>query len=243
MAADSHKELQKNVTFGNWVRKDIQYSQFQNYELTYAHFVRFLTPFSWGTWQPGSSPRIRQTIYIIFKRFWRDANSDYLYSSESQGNKILSFKVFNSSTTLNISSSHGVETHIVHEQGTHHSSIINLHYRFPLFALYCTLQKCWSLHFKLFPPYNILAIHNDFMERKAKEIGAHQRLKRIRIFKNEICNNRTNHLNHYQLKDLLYLYTQIFIGNNLLKYLFFILQQMRDKLIISCCWWRDKISW
>jgi len=46
MAADSHKELQKSVTFGNWVRKDIQYSQFQNYELTYAHFVRFPTPFS-----------------------------------------------------------------------------------------------------------------------------------------------------------------------------------------------------
>ena len=40
------KELQKSVTFGNWVRKDIQYSQFQNYELTYAHFVRFPTPFS-----------------------------------------------------------------------------------------------------------------------------------------------------------------------------------------------------
>jgi hypothetical protein len=41
MAADSHKELQKCGDFGDWVRKDIQYSQFQNYELTYAHFVRF----------------------------------------------------------------------------------------------------------------------------------------------------------------------------------------------------------
>jgi len=40
MAADSHKELQKSGRFGHWVRKDIQYSQFQNYELTYAHFIR-----------------------------------------------------------------------------------------------------------------------------------------------------------------------------------------------------------
>ena len=35
------------------MRKDIQYSQFQNYELTYAHFVRFP---SWERWPPGSSP-------------------------------------------------------------------------------------------------------------------------------------------------------------------------------------------
>jgi len=41
MAAESHKELQKCGHFGDWMRKDIQYSQFQNYELTYAHFVRF----------------------------------------------------------------------------------------------------------------------------------------------------------------------------------------------------------
>ena len=53
MAAESHKELQKCQDFGDWVRKDIQYSQFQNYELTYGHFVRFP---SWGHWPPGSSP-------------------------------------------------------------------------------------------------------------------------------------------------------------------------------------------
>ena len=41
MAAESHKELQKTGSFGDWARKDIQYSQFQNYELTYAHFVRY----------------------------------------------------------------------------------------------------------------------------------------------------------------------------------------------------------
>ena len=41
MAADSHKELQLNKRFGDWIRKDIQYSSFQNYELSYAHFVRF----------------------------------------------------------------------------------------------------------------------------------------------------------------------------------------------------------
>ncbi len=59
MAAESHKELQKCQDFGGWVRKDIQYSQFQNYELTYGHFVRFP---SWGHWPPGSSPgRIRTT--------------------------------------------------------------------------------------------------------------------------------------------------------------------------------------
>jgi len=74
MAAKSHKELQKCQDFGNWVRKDIQYSQFQNYELTYGHFVRWnkqnkisnfteisfkinLCRFpSWGIWLPGSSP-------------------------------------------------------------------------------------------------------------------------------------------------------------------------------------------
>ena len=53
MAAESHKELQKCGHFGDWLRKDIQYSQFQNYELTYAHFVRFP---SWERWPPGSSP-------------------------------------------------------------------------------------------------------------------------------------------------------------------------------------------
>ena len=76
-------------------------------------------------------------------------------------------------------------------------------------------------------------MHNDVKEQNTKEIGALEGLKRIRIFKNEICNNRTYHWNNYQLKDLLYLYTKIFIGNNLLKYPFFILQQIRDKLIIS----------
>jgi len=40
-AADSHQELRKCNRFGDWLRKDAQYSQFQNYELTYAHFVRF----------------------------------------------------------------------------------------------------------------------------------------------------------------------------------------------------------
>ena len=53
MAAESHKELQKCGHFGDWMRKDIQYSQFQNYELTYAHFIRFP---SWERWPPGSSP-------------------------------------------------------------------------------------------------------------------------------------------------------------------------------------------
>ena len=41
MAADCHKELQMSQHFGDWIRNDIQYSSFQNYELTYAHFVRF----------------------------------------------------------------------------------------------------------------------------------------------------------------------------------------------------------
>ena len=74
---------------------------------------------------------------------------------------------------LNISATHGVEINIVHEQIMHQSSIINLHYyRFILFALYYTLQKCWSLHFKLLPSHNILAIHNDLKQQKATEIGA-----------------------------------------------------------------------
>ncbi len=41
MAAASHKELQVCQRFGEWIRNDIQYSSVQNYELTYAHFVRF----------------------------------------------------------------------------------------------------------------------------------------------------------------------------------------------------------
>eukprot|EP00095_Tigriopus_kingsejongensis_P005325 maker-scaffold123_size333416-snap-gene-2.18 protein:Tk05325 transcript:maker-scaffold123_size333416-snap-gene-2.18-mRNA-1 annotation:"s-adenosylmethionine decarboxylase proenzyme-like" len=40
-AAESHKELQNCQGFGDWLRKDIQYSSFQNHELTYAHFIRF----------------------------------------------------------------------------------------------------------------------------------------------------------------------------------------------------------
>ena len=55
MANESHKELQKTGSFGDWARKDIQYSQFQNYELTYAHFVRFP---SWERWPPGLSPGV-----------------------------------------------------------------------------------------------------------------------------------------------------------------------------------------
>ena len=53
MAADSHKELQMCRNFGDWIRNDIQYSSFQNYELTYAHFIRFP---SWEISPPGSSP-------------------------------------------------------------------------------------------------------------------------------------------------------------------------------------------
>lgn len=41
VAAESHMELQKLNDFGDWFRKDIQYSQFQNYELTYGHYVKF----------------------------------------------------------------------------------------------------------------------------------------------------------------------------------------------------------
>ena len=41
MAASCHKELQVRQQFGEWIRNDIQYSSVQNYELTYAHFVRF----------------------------------------------------------------------------------------------------------------------------------------------------------------------------------------------------------
>ena len=41
MAASCHKELQLRQHFGEWIRNDIQYSSVQNYELTYAHFVRF----------------------------------------------------------------------------------------------------------------------------------------------------------------------------------------------------------
>ena len=55
MAAESHKELQKTGRFGDWARKDIQYSQFQNFELTYAHFIRFP---SWERSPPGSSPGV-----------------------------------------------------------------------------------------------------------------------------------------------------------------------------------------
>ena len=55
MANESHRELQKTGSFGDWARKDIQYSQFQNYELTYAHFVRFP---SWERWPPGLSPGV-----------------------------------------------------------------------------------------------------------------------------------------------------------------------------------------
>ena len=61
-AADSHQELRKCNRFGDWLRKDAQYSQFQNYELTYAHFVRFP---SWGKSLPGSSPgRISREVQI-----------------------------------------------------------------------------------------------------------------------------------------------------------------------------------
>ena len=53
MAASCHKELQLRQHFGEWIRNDIQYSSVQNYELTYAHFVRFP---SWEISPPGSSP-------------------------------------------------------------------------------------------------------------------------------------------------------------------------------------------
>ena len=102
MAADSHKELQKSVTFGNWVRKDIQYSQFQNYELTYAHFVRFPTPFSWGIWQPGSSPGNTWILPYSLYLLWRDANN-YFFLSDFLTLNILSTNT-NTSHTTNIPS-------------------------------------------------------------------------------------------------------------------------------------------
>ena len=40
-AADCHKELNLCKQYGDWVRKDINYCSMQNYELTYAHFIKF----------------------------------------------------------------------------------------------------------------------------------------------------------------------------------------------------------
>ncbi|CAB4060439.1 speD [Lepeophtheirus salmonis] len=40
-SVDSHKELFKATNMGEWVRNGFQYSNFQNYDLTYSHFVRF----------------------------------------------------------------------------------------------------------------------------------------------------------------------------------------------------------
>lgn len=40
-AQEAVHELDYKVTFGEWKRRDIQYSRFPGYDLTYAHYSKF----------------------------------------------------------------------------------------------------------------------------------------------------------------------------------------------------------
>lgn len=46
LAAETPRELERAASFGEWIRHDIQYCRFKNYDLTYALYTKFP---SWGS--------------------------------------------------------------------------------------------------------------------------------------------------------------------------------------------------
>ena len=240
MAADSHKELQKNVTFGNWVRKDIQYSQFQNYELTYAHFVRFPTPFSWGIWQPGSSPGNTWILLYSLYLQWRDANNSF-FLSDSLTLDILSTNT-NSSDSSNITNIRSRTVAMV--VNSMHASVYqtfsnsslnqNRKYAINFIVYFNKLQESsyynWLRMKKLENAFwHQRSINRGITTKKLHKIGLqkhrNQQINYGRFFNEQIHRCMTL----CRPKILFLLKCQI------------IIYRIRVRLITS--WWRDKISW
>ena len=226
MAADSHKELQQRVTFGNWLRKDIQYSQFQNYELTYAHFVRFPTPFSWGSWQPGSSPGNNK--WTFFKSFWRDANI-FLFSNILSKLNLFSSNIdyFAPAIKNNIIISRIVGSKTLHE--TIHQILAFIANENNQELLLKQLFKLHNNNIQLCYPkqHNTLKMKHLYIDDNNT---GHKKVPRKFHFAKftKSCN--------FNIKNTLFGQKT----NKLLKCQI-IVSQIRVKLLTS--WWRDKISW
>ena len=241
MAADSHKELQKSVTFGNWVRKDIQYSQFQNYELTYAHFVRFPTPFSWGIWQPGSSPGNTWILTYSLYLLWRDANNLFFLSN------FLTLNIFSTNTnssdtsnTTNIPS----QTLAVVDNSMH--VILSAYQIFSKNSL--NQDRKYEIIFKVHFNGPNLAFHNWKNIKKLENKIWHQRsINSVITTKklNEIGlqKHRTQKINYSRFfNEQLHRYMNLCRPKvNFLLKCQIVIYQIRVRLITS--WWRDKISW
>ena len=247
MAADSHKELQKSVTFGNWVRKDIQYSQFQNYELTYAHFVRFPTPFSWGNWQPGSSPG---NTFIIYYTLWRNAKH-IIYLSYA----FLPLSIF--ATFLPLSN---FETNIIYFSYANDpiisSQSVGANNMHDIIAYYKLLANNFNptsvrkKSSKLWKSRRQLSFPKEQRPLTQKHTQRHCYLTKLRFMaKSKKVSNKSavaqpsNKINHQQILKSIHSYKILAVIkiNDLLKCQR-LLYQIRFKLIMSS-WWRDKISW
>ena len=219
--------MQKSVTFGNWVRKDIQYSQFQNYELTYAHFVRFPTPFSWEIWQPGSSPgnnwNLVKSSGNRFIFLWRDANlikNSYFTSSSSSKLSLTSLIYSPISNFKSYLHSQNIHITIMHDMIT--------------FSIKIFIRIIDSNISKLQHQRNSI----EFSENE----NSQQKFIKTHIQKKSPSYNQMK--NQIRFYEQLYLYITICLLtiNNLLNFKILVYQIIQVKLMTSC-WWRDKISW
>ena len=227
MAADSHKELQKSVTFGNWVRKDIQYSQFQNYELTYAHFVRFPNPFSWGNWQPGSSPG-NYILHIL----WRDATYFYFPSAFLTVKHFVTNLNYIACAITHIISSRTVGVNNMQQLLTHNTNPISVRKH---------VSTRMNIRLKLLCTNQQYLVTSKDKQRNhqmttPKFTGNSNKVISRKKFKAQYSNK----LNQFYESIYFYKFLGVLKMNHLLKCQILI-YQIRVKLITS--WWRDKISW
>ena len=241
MAADSHKELQKSVTFGNWVRKDIQYSQFQNYELTYAHFVRFPTPFSWGIWQPGSSPGNTWILPYSLNLLWRDANK-YFFLSDFLTLNIVSTNTITSDsshTTNNLSLTVAVVVNSMHgilsAYQTYSKNSLNIDRKYEIiFIVHLYKDQIAYNNWK-----NINELENHIRRQGSVKYGVnHKKFDEIGL-KNQTYQKRN--YGRFFNEQLHRYITLCRPKTNFLLKCQIVIYQIRVRLITS--WWRDKISW
>ena len=258
MAADSHKELQKSVTFGNWVRKDIQYSQFQNYELTYAHFVRFPTPFSWEIWQPGSSPGNTWNLVkssgnrlLIFRR---DANPNIFVFSKLFLSIQISLTTITSIFTTQSIKVHDMITFLIktspycsNQYNTLMACFIPTWKLVTIFKYFKNCHTEISLFLELIYLSKMnINILKDNIQIFSIEFPKHK-ISQPKFVKSHIQKNPPS---YNQIKNQMVFYEHLCLYitlcsltiNNLLNFKILVYQIIQMKLITSS-WWRDKISW
>jgi hypothetical protein len=236
------------------VRKDIQYSQFQNYELTYAHFVRFPTPFSWGNGQPGSSPGNKWILFSNLRSLWCDAKVDLSLFSQM----FLEHTQFNAASLCCFdacaSTIHNVSSITLFTNTNSNTNIMHVIVCQDLYTNNTSIDSACS-YFNL---YNANKITPSFSNRrKCKKNNTKIQCKKIGKFpgianshqkgsKKHVVNQYSNKKNKNQCyRESNYLHNQKILHEEIFNILLNLKQvifcQIKIKLIASR--WRKKISW